>query len=85
VGADEIISYNNVIKHDPLCKFSIVKCPNLGWGLDIKRYLLEYHIRSECEFSFVRSENCDMDFNRNEIFKHVCKVISECFGNKSLA
>jgi hypothetical protein len=85
-GCDEILSYNNVTKHDQTCKFSIVKCPNLDCGLDIKRQLLEYHIRNECEFSLFRCENCDIDFNRNEYPEHIetCKVVSECFGHKSL-
>jgi hypothetical protein len=83
-GCDEILSYNNVTKHDQVCKFSIVKCPNLECGLDVKRQLLEYHIRNECEFSLFRCENCDMDFNRNEYPEHVetCKVVNECFGGQ---
>jgi hypothetical protein len=81
-GCDEILTYSNVIKHDQSCKYSIVQCPNLECGKEVKRQLLEYHIRNECEHSLFRCENCDMDFNRNEYPEHIetCKIVNDCFG-----
>lgn len=84
-GCDKQLDYLQVLSHDKECPFSYSICPNVKCQKSVKRQLMEYHIKKECEFSLFKCDNCDMKFIRNNYLDHIknCKVISDIFDIKN--
>ena len=75
-GCNEIISYENLDKHDKDCKFFYTKCPNLQCKKKILWNLLEQHLKNECPYSLIKCKNCNQSFNRNEYEEHLKNCLS---------
>ena len=70
-GCNEIISYNNLDKHDKECKYFYTTCPNIQCNKKIKWRLLENHLKNECEYSLLICPHCSKELNRNEYDEHI--------------
>ena len=75
-GCEEIISYQNLDKHDKDCKYFYTKCPNLQCNKKILWNLLEQHLKNECPYSLIKCKNCNQSFNRNEYEEHLKNCLS---------
>ena len=70
-GCNEIISYNNLDKHDKECKYFYTNCPNIQCNKKMKWRLLENHLRNECEYSLLKCPHCSQELYRNEYDEHI--------------
>ena len=70
-GCNEIISYNNLDKHDKECKYFFITCPNIQCSKKMKWRLLENHLRNECEYSLLKCPHCSQELYRNEYDDHI--------------
>ena len=82
-GCDEIISYNNIDKHDQECKYFYTKCPNIQCGKKMKWTLLENHLKNECEYSVLNCTYCSKELCRYEYDEHIknCNEIRASINN----
>ena len=69
-GCGQILNYNDVKRHDKICDFQEMICPNKGCDKKLIKKNLENHVLNECQFSLVKCPYCDYQFNRNDISKH---------------
>jgi len=84
-GCCATIPYLDVINHDKECSFQTTICPNFKCNRSIKRQILEYHIRKECQYTLYKCENCEMNFIRGDYLQHVknCKLVEDIFDLKT--
>ena len=84
-GCNTIIPYLDVNNHDKECQYQTAICPNFKCNRSIKRQLLEYHIRKECNYTLFKCDNCEINFIRADYVQHVknCKFIEDIFDLKT--
>ena len=77
----EIILYSNVKRHDNVCEYQKIICPNNGCNKKLLKKELEDHIKKECQFNLIKCQYCDYKFDKNKIKSHESTC---CLVNKSL-
>ena len=75
---NEILNYKDIKRHDKICDFQEIICPNNGCNKKLIRKNLENHILNECQFILVKCPYCEFQFNKNEISKHKksCELVN---------
>ena len=75
---NEILNYKDVKRHDKICDFQEIICPNNGCNKKLIKKNLENHILNECQFILVKCPYCEFQFNKNEISKHKksCELVN---------
>ena len=78
---EQILNYTDVKRHDKICDFQEIICPNNGCNQKLVKKNLENHVLDECQYSLVKCHYCEYQFNKNEITQHenTCALV-----NKSL-
>ena len=77
----EIILYSDVKRHDSICEYKNIICPNNGCNKRLLKKDLEYHVKKECEFTLIKCQYCDYKFDKKIIKSHENTC---CLVNKSL-
>ena len=77
----ETILYSDVKRHDNICEFQTIICPNIGCEKRLLKKDLENHVKNECEFALVKCKYCDYKFDKKKIKNHEDNC---CLVNKSL-
>ena len=77
----EIILYSDVKRHDNICEFQNIICPNNGCNKRLLKKDLEEHVKKECEFTLIKCQYCDYKFDKKNIKSHESTC---CLVNKSL-
>ncbi|KAL4455349.1 hypothetical protein ABPG74_012501 [Tetrahymena malaccensis] len=69
-GCEEIIRYEQVIKHEESCEYKIEICPILGCGQQMIKKILDKHIQEECEYVLSKCRWCELQIKKNIIEEH---------------
>ena len=80
---EEIILYPDVKRHDKICEFQEIICPNNGCNKKLIKKNLENHVINECLFSIVKCKFCGYSFNKNDIANHEnsCSLVNNSLKN----
>ena len=77
----QIILYSDVKRHDSICEYQKIICPNNGCNKRLLKKDLENHVKNECEYTLIKCQYCDYKFNKQSIKSHESTC---CLVNKSL-
>ncbi|EAS04680.1 TRAF-type zinc finger protein (macronuclear) [Tetrahymena thermophila SB210] len=69
-GCEEIIRYEQVIKHEDSCEYKIEICPVLGCGQQMIKKILDKHIQEECEYVLSKCRWCEQQIKKKIIEEH---------------
>ena len=71
-GCEEIITLDNLEKHEGKCNFSMIKCPfSNECSAEFLRKECDEH-QKICEFFLLRCEKCDFEIKRKDFNSHDC-------------